>query len=88
MSLFLDPTGRSTFGIGICMRCRMKKFLDELKRDPDTGLRVCSECIDQRDPWTLPARQADNVALPFYSPDEKLDTFTPADESPTVGGIV
>ena len=30
MSLYLDPTGQTTFGIGICARCSKKFFLAEL----------------------------------------------------------
>ena len=35
MSLYLDPTGQTTFGIGICARCSKKLFLAELHPDPN-----------------------------------------------------
>lgn len=70
MSIFLDPRGKSTYGIGICGRCSRKFSLDELMSDPNfPGLRVCKDDIDQFDPYRLAARQPERVTLDFPRPD-------------------
>jgi len=75
MSLFIDPTGRSTYGIGICARCSRKFSLEDLYSDPNTpGLKVCLDDLDDYDPYRLPARRTENISLPFYRPDEDLTT--------------
>ena len=74
MSVFLDPRGKSTFGIGICARCQRKMSLDDLMPDPNSpGLRVCEMDRDQFDPYRLPARQTEKISLPFCRPDTPLD---------------
>jgi hypothetical protein len=73
MPVFLDTTGQSTLGIGICDRCKMKFPLAELHDDPNRpGLKVCLADKDQYDPWRLPPRQPDRITLPFYRPDASL----------------
>lgn len=79
MSEWFDPSGRTSFGIGICDRCREKMSILDLHPDPNApGLRVCTECMDLFDPYRLPARQSEVISLPFTRPDEPL-TFD-ADE--------
>ena len=87
MPLFLDPRGRSTYGIGLCGRCSRKMFLDQLYPDPNSpGLMVCKEDLDQLDPYRLPARQTERITLPFNRPDLSLtdDQIFPA---PILSGI-
>jgi hypothetical protein len=73
MSIWLDTRGRSTLGIGLCARCSRKMSLDELFSDPNSpGLRVCREDLDNLDPYRLPARQPDQITLPFVRPDTPL----------------
>ena len=73
MPKFLDTRGKTTLGIGICDRCKKKFSLTELFSDPNSpGLRVCRKDKDQFDPWRLPARQPDNIVLPFVRPDDPL----------------
>jgi hypothetical protein len=68
-----DPTGRPYSAVGICDRCNFRFFLDELIADGNSpGLRVCRECWDELDPYRLPARQPDNIVLPFVRPDVPL----------------
>lgn len=75
MSLFLDPTGQPTYGIGICGRCSRKMFLSELSSDPNyPGLMVCREDRDQYDPYRLAPRGPDKIVLPFNRPDTPLNT--------------
>ncbi len=75
MSIWLDPTGKSTYGIGVCDRCRVKMSLDELYSDPNSpGLRVCRKDLDNLDPYRLPARQTEIITLPFTRPDAPLET--------------
>ena len=72
MSRFLNPTGRPSYGIALCDRCKRKFFISELRPDPDSpGLMVCVEDLDNRDPWKLPPRPTETIVLPFVRPDEK-----------------
>lgn len=73
MAIFLNTTGQPTLGIGICGRCSKKFPLADLSPDRNSpGLMVCDADNDQLDPYRLPARQPDNLILPFYRPDEPL----------------
>lgn len=82
MSVFLDPRGQPTYGIGICDRCKTKRYLAELIKDGNSpGLRVCAPwvtvgCWDVFDPYRLPARQPDRLALPYARPDETLEPYS------------
>lgn len=79
MSWFLDPSGHSTYGIGLCARCSRKMFLDELFEDPNfPGLKVCRDDLDDLDPYRLPPREADPITLPFTRPDFDLTPTTSA----------
>ena len=74
MAVFLDTTGRSSLGIGICGRCSRKFPIDELMPDPNyPGLRVCRVDLDDYDPYRLPARQTENISLRHPRPDTPLD---------------
>jgi hypothetical protein len=72
---YLDTRGRSTLGIGICGRCSRKFSLDDLYSDPSyPGLRVCRDDMDEFDPYRLPARQPENIALRYARPDTPIST--------------
>lgn len=65
-----DPTGWPWYAVGICDRCHRRFPLHELIQDGNLpGLRVCREDWDELDPYRLPARQPDNLVLPFVRPD-------------------
>ena len=73
MSVFLDPRGKSTFGIGICARCSRKMSLEDLESDPNyPGLYVCAEDKDQFDPYRLAARQPERINLFHPRPDTNI----------------
>jgi hypothetical protein len=75
MPVYLSTRGRTTLGIGICARCSRKFSLDDLYSDPNSpGLMVCTVDLDQYDPYRLPARQPDNIVLPFARPDTPIGT--------------
>jgi hypothetical protein len=75
MGVYLDTLGRSTLAIGICGRCSRKFSLDDLYSDPNyPGLKVCLEDRDEYDPYRLPARQPEKIALLFARPDTPLGT--------------
>lgn len=75
MPIYLDTRGKSTLGIGICGRCSRKFSLDELYSDPNyPGLKVCRADMDEYDPYRLPARQPENIALRFARPDTPIAT--------------
>jgi len=77
MPLFLDTTGRSTLGVGICDRCSRKFPIGELAPDPNSpGLRVCRSDRDVYDPYRLPPRPPDNTVLPSYRPDTPIALTT------------
>lgn len=74
---WFDPTGRSTYGIGICDRCKLKFSIEDLHPDRNSpGLRVCDECNDEYDPYRLPARQTEDISLRFTRPDESLSSLS------------
>ena len=73
MPVFLDTTGNSSLAIGICGRCSRKFPIGELMRDPNSpGLMVCAADRDDYDPYRLPARQTENIALRYARPDTPL----------------
>jgi hypothetical protein len=75
VSVYLDTRGRSTLAIGICGRCSRKFSLDELYSDPNyPGLKVCKADMDDYDPYRLPARQPEKIALRFARPDTSIAT--------------
>lgn len=71
---WLDTRGEPTLGIGLCGRCSAKLPLAELTSDPNSpGLMVCKDDLDVLDPWRLPARESEDITLPFVRPDTKID---------------
>jgi hypothetical protein len=75
MPRFLNTRGNTTLAIGICGRCSIKMPLDKLLPDPNSpGLLVCEKDRDEYDPYRLPARQPDNIVLPFTRPDTPVGT--------------
>lgn len=75
MPVFLNTSGRATLGIGICGRCSRKLPLEELHSDPNyPGLKVCEKDLDDFDPYRLPARQTENITLPFVRTDAPIPT--------------
>lgn len=73
MGAYLDTTGNSTLGIGICGRCSRKFPLDDLMEDPNSpGLRVCRDDVDDFDPYRLGPRETEDVTLQFARPDDRL----------------
>ena len=71
MPRFLDTLGLASVAIAICDRCRMKRPYSVMRADPNfPGLRVCDQgCADNYDPYRLPARKTENIALRFPRPD-------------------
>ena len=75
MSLYIDPTGEPTYGIGLCARCSRKFPLAKLQPDSNyPALMVCSDDIDDYDPYRLAPRQPDQIVLPFVRPDVSINT--------------
>lgn len=75
MTAFLDPSGESTYGIGICGRCSRKLPLAQLAPDPNyPNLMVCREDSDDYDPYRLAPRAEDQIVLPFNRPDTPINT--------------
>lgn len=71
---WVDTRGEATYGVGICGRCSAKLPLRFLQSDPNSpGLMVCPDDIDVLDPWRLPARETEDINLPFVRPDTKID---------------
>lgn len=70
MPVYLDTRGNSVLSVAVCDRCNRKFAYTELYPDPNfPGMRVCKDDLDQFDPWRLPARQTENIALRFPRPD-------------------
>ena len=76
MPLFLDTRGNAVIAIFICDRCRMKRPIIEAMPDPNfPGLKVCQQgCADEKDPYRLPARKTERIALQFPRPDVSVAT--------------
>lgn len=73
MAKFLDTRGRSSIAIAICERCSTKTPIVDIAADRDSGgLRVCGPCNDEVDPYKLPPRSPENIALQYPRPDEPL----------------
>lgn len=80
MPLYIDPRRNSTFGIGICDRCKRKFPLHMLGSDRNNpGLKVCEADNDEFDPYRLPRPGRDHVTLPFTRPDEPI-VVPPSDD--------
>lgn len=71
MPIFLDTLGMSDLAIAVCDRCKMKRPHAVMRTDPNfPGLQVCDQgCADQKDPYRLPARKTERIALRFPRPD-------------------
>lgn len=79
MPRFLDTRGNAVIAIFICDRCKMKRPIIEAMPDPNfPGLKVCQQgCADEKDPYRLPARKTERIALQFPRPDVSVaDTST------------
>lgn len=73
MPVYIDTRGNSVLSVGICDRCSRKFAYVDLMPDPNfPGMRVCKDDLDNFDPWRLPARQTENIALRFPRPDTPL----------------
>jgi hypothetical protein len=77
MPIYLDTRSETVVSIAICDRCHIKRPYVALVSDPNSpGLRVCGDrpgCLDQFDPWRLPARKTEDIALEYPRPDEPLE---------------
>ena len=76
MPKYLDTLGEASLSIGICGRCNFKRKISELTSDPNApGLRVCIRgCVDDLDPWRLPARAEDKITLTYPRPEVPVAT--------------
>jgi hypothetical protein len=73
MPIYLDTRGNSVLSVAVCDRCRKKFAYTDLYPDPNfPGMRVCKDDLDNFDPWRLPARQTENIALRFPRPDTNI----------------
>lgn len=82
MSGWDDPTGWPWYAVGICDRCNRRFPLHELIQDGNLpGLRVCRDDWDELDPYRLPARQTENITLPFVRPDVPIAVQPPLVET-------
>ena len=75
MPVYIDTRGNSVLSVALCDRCSRKFAYVDLMPDPNfPGMRVCMEDLDNFDPWRLPARQTENIALRFPRPDISVAT--------------
>lgn len=75
MPVYIDTRGNSVLSVAVCDRCNRKFAYTELMPDPNfPGMRVCKDDLDNFDPWRLPARQTENIALRFPRPDVSIAT--------------
>jgi hypothetical protein len=74
MSRWLDTTGLTSIAVAVCDRCKMKRPIVEMSSDPnEPGVFVCGDtsegCLDEFDPWRLPAREPEDITLQHPRPD-------------------
>jgi hypothetical protein len=75
MPVYLDTRGSTILSVAVCDRCNRKFPYVDLMPDPNfPGMRVCKDDLDNFDPWRLPARQTENIALRFPRPDVSVAT--------------
>lgn len=75
MPVYLDTRGNSVLSVAVCDRCNRKFAYTDLMPDPNfPGMRVCKDDVDKFDPWRLPARQTESIALRFPRPDVSVAT--------------
>lgn len=78
MPVYLDTRGETSLAIAVCDRCKMKRRIVDLVSDPNApGLRVCGDkgsrgCVDQYDPYRLPARRPEKINVQYPRPDVPL----------------
>lgn len=71
---FLDTRGKKWLAVGLCDRCKRKFPLEELWSDRNNpALKVCRDDLDDYDPYRLPARAGEQIALRYPRPDVALD---------------
>jgi len=75
MPVYIDTRGNSVLSVAVCDRCNRKFAYVDLMPDPNfPGMRVCKDDLDNFDPWRLPARQTENIALRYPRPDVDIAT--------------
>jgi len=75
MSLWLNTEGLTSLAIAICDRCKMKRPIVDMYSDPNQpGVFACIDCIDEFDPWRLPARESEDITLEHPRPDLDIST--------------
>jgi len=74
MPKWLNTRGNAVLTIVVCDRCKMKRSYDDCSSDGNTpGLRVCKfGCNDNKDPYRLPMRQPEKIAVRFPRPDAPI----------------
>lgn len=80
MPLYIHPS-KGVVAVAVCDRCSFKVPYTELRADSNSlGLRVCRSCCDAKDPYTKPARKAENTTLRYPRPDEPLHDAAESDK--------
>ncbi len=81
MPKYLNTRGEAPISVAVCDRCKMKRPITELVSDPNSpGIRVCGtpqhgkrQCVDDYDPYRLPARRPETITLQYPRPDVPLN---------------
>ena len=81
MPRYLPVSSHGKAAVAICGRCGFKVQYNDLHRDRNVpGLMVCEACCDSKDPYKLPARKSEKIALKYPRPDEPLVCPLPEEE--------
>ena len=87
MPLYISTEGKTTVAIAVCDRCHLKMPVADMVQDGNyPSIRGHKHCMDVYDPYRLPARQTENIALHHPRPD--ADISTPAVALPVPDGNV
>jgi len=81
MPRYLPVRSQGSAAIALCGRCGFKHHYSDLVQDRDiTGLYVCEDCCDTKDPYKLPQRRVEKISLQHPRPDEPLICPLPEEE--------
>lgn len=90
MPRYLNTLGEASLAIAVCDRCHTKQPIGKLVSDPNSpGLRVCQDtCVDNFDPWRLPARKTEDFSVQYPRPEVDISTDGTTVEPPVFPPVI
>lgn len=88
MPLYLPVNAGPNTAIAQCPRCKKKLQYADLRQDPNNGNWYCTDCVDEFDPWRLPTRRPEDVALRHPRVFDDLSTTVDSDSLLPADGVI